>query len=67
VRPAWKVENGMITPEEAVELLHKFLGWCAKHEGHKPLRLACVEGGAGVACDQCRAVFVLGQREETDA
>lgn len=60
----------MVRPDEAVGLLTRFVAWCAAHEGHTPVRVVSVDAwkepnkAGAIACDQCKAVFILLLPEE---
>jgi hypothetical protein len=58
----WKVNQGMVRPEEAVDVLTRFVAWAAEHawcKGHTPHRVITVEGGAAISCEKCLSVFIL--------
>ena len=66
----WKIKNGMVRPDEAVDLLTRFVAWCAVHEGHGPIKVLTVDDlgqpdqAGAIACVPCEAVFILALPHE---
>ena len=55
----WKVSQGMARSDMAVKHLQKFVDWCATHENHAPVKILSEGPGGAIACQQCKAVFVI--------